>query len=522
MKEQAGTREFLKAIPATYCENPLLYGGNNPFLETLPPLLQEKQVLELFYHLPKLPDSARDEDRVSRYLLLENINQLRVPFSHHVTLYLDLVSMIHEGYKRRNPLENHELKRMRDLELQSGPKDFSAVTMTLLGTSGIGKTTAVDTILSLFPQTVAHTVYHGEPFTKIQINYLKVDCPYDGAIGGFCREVLRAFDKALGNTSYMQQAVRGRHSLDTMISNIAALCNLYNVGLLVIEEIQHLLDAQKGGRLLTNLFTTLTNTCQVPVLFIGTPRAEAVFEGNLRTSRRFISENYSLWNRIEDAQSSDWKLLVESLFEIQLTRENTPLSEELSETLYDRSQGILAIVKSLYKRVQRSLILDRDDKKEIITPERVVEVAKKDFKPFNKIIGAIKRNDIEALERMEDVLLNLKRLQLEETRNFPLVKPSADVDETEKQTEALSGVYGFLVSAQITENLTNEELLEITRQTLSQFKDFSEMGRIRKAALEAALRADKEAEKRGKADKESLRELIEQSRKELEESYGIL
>jgi len=59
-----------------------------------------------------------------------------------------------------------------------------------------------------------------------------------------------------------------------MLGDVARVSALHSVGVLVIDEIQHLEKSRSGGAAkMLNFFVTLTNVIKVPVLFIGTPKA---------------------------------------------------------------------------------------------------------------------------------------------------------------------------------------------------------------------------------------------------------
>lgn len=65
------------------------------------------------------------------------------------------------------------------------------------------------------------------------------------------------------------------------------ISNHHAIGLLVIDEIQHLSVNKSGGaEKMLNFFVTLVNTVGLPVVMVGTPKARFIFEGDLRSARR--------------------------------------------------------------------------------------------------------------------------------------------------------------------------------------------------------------------------------------------
>ena len=69
---------------------------------------------------------------------------------------------------------------------------------TIIGVSGVGKSTAVEKILSLYPQRIVHTKYRERPLAFTQLVWLKLDCPHDGSLKQLCYQFFYALDLAAG------------------------------------------------------------------------------------------------------------------------------------------------------------------------------------------------------------------------------------------------------------------------------------------------------------------------------------
>ncbi len=73
-----------------------------------------------------------------------------------------------------------------------------------------------------------------------------------------------------------------RHGAETMLALMAQTANMFALGLLVIDEIQHLSRAKVWRfKKMLNSFVTMTNTIGIPVLFVGTPKARDIFDLDL-------------------------------------------------------------------------------------------------------------------------------------------------------------------------------------------------------------------------------------------------
>src|SRR5690606_8545365 len=120
------------------------------------------------------------------------------------------------GYLARNPLDKAFLERVRLLhELREDEKNAqkyiddrlnylrsTADSLSIIGISGIGKTTAIERLLLMYPQVIKHSNYEGQMFNRTQITWLKIDCPYDGSLTTLCQSFFKAIDDLLG-TRYL-------------------------------------------------------------------------------------------------------------------------------------------------------------------------------------------------------------------------------------------------------------------------------------------------------------------------------
>ena len=75
--------------------------------------------------------------------------------------------------------------------------------------------------------------------------------------------------------------------IDVLIVRMAQISQLHCIGVLVIDEIQHLSLAKGGGQeKMLNFFVMLVNTIGVPVVLIGTNRPMTVLQSDFRQARR--------------------------------------------------------------------------------------------------------------------------------------------------------------------------------------------------------------------------------------------
>lgn len=97
----------------------------------------------------------------------------------HIELERKLSTLIRRGYLGRNPLDKSFLGKLRVLnrlddtsikenELQNELENIrtTADSISIIGVSGIGKTTAIERLLLMYPQVIKHFEYKGESFTR--------------------------------------------------------------------------------------------------------------------------------------------------------------------------------------------------------------------------------------------------------------------------------------------------------------------------------------------------------------------
>ena len=524
-----------RGVEAAYRTNVAPNHKGNPLIECLPEATTETAVDSLFV-VPEVPDEYRKESDQIRIDMLSTIRNFRFPLDIHEVIAYHLIQMIRDGYENRNPvkLEEKIVKRANSQNIRERKENPEVVQVTsetacLIGISGVGKTTAVLTeLVNLFDQVIVHKFYHGKPFTCKQIVYLKVEAPHDGSLQYLCMNIFRAFDRALGNTLYEQDAVTKGQGTNKMVTRIAELIDQHAVGLIIIDEIQHLVRNNRVTGELVNFLTQAINEWNTPVLFIGTPEAEKLFGRRLRISRRMATKGTESWDRIH-FDDPDWNILMEELFRMQFTRTKTKLTPELSRAFYDATQGIMQLVILMFQRVQFHVITDQDNEEDIIRVEDVNKTYKTDFKAVHGVVEAMKNDDFTTLRGYEDALIELDGYVAE---NSFAQNPSPEYKAHMKIRENLRGqktieLYDMLAGLGILENMTPKRLQEMAREAAVFIENGEDEKEIRSDLIQNAIQENSLAdqkensgpERRGKSMKEQKVKLPEDCFADAEETF---
>ena len=225
------------------------YKGN-PFIEALPPIFDEDEVIERFTVSPIIKEEDRSQATNIRYHVIKRIKNFVQPLPIHFIIESRLSTMLRRGYLARNPLDKSYLKRVRILnELRASEEvgleaiedrmsymRSTADSMAIIGISGIGKTTAIERLLLMYPQVIKHMEYEGQLFSRTQLVWLKIDCPYDGNLATLCKSFFKAIDDILG-TRYLEKYGYTSRVTSSMMLHMTTLASIYGIGVLVIDEI---------------------------------------------------------------------------------------------------------------------------------------------------------------------------------------------------------------------------------------------------------------------------------------------
>ena len=414
---------------ANYKPQLLTEYAQNPFIESLPPIFSEDEVLDRFMVTPRISVQDKQSETNIRYHVLKRVKNFIQPLPIHFEVERRLSTLIRRGYLARNPLDKSFLERigalhkLREDEVEAHKyiderlnyMRSTADSLSIIGISGIGKTTAIERLLLMYPQVIKHEVYEQQPFNKTQIVWLKIDCPYDGSLSTLCKSFFKAIDDLLG-TRYLEKFGYLNRVTSTMLLHMTSLASMYGIGVLVIDEIQHLLHAKNDQEEMLNFFVTLSNTVGIPTVLIGTSKAQQLFKGNFRQARRAASDGAIIWDRmVED--SEEWEFFLETLWELQCLKTRSELTEEVKKTFYEECQGITSVAVNLFILAQERALFDEANRDERITPKVIKKTAREDMKIIQPMMNALRTNDLKAMYKYEDIMINLDELMINHKKN---------------------------------------------------------------------------------------------------------
>jgi hypothetical protein len=390
---------------ASYTEQVLHRYKGIPTIEALPPIRSAEEAARLLAHYPdrqlggqKLPPEYR------MHLIMDAVHFFE-PLPVHIDLEQRISRVIRDGYIGRNPLATDHWRAVDQrvqtiLEAGGIPLRTSNVNgFSIVGMPGTGKTTGVERSLQMYPQVIHHQSYASKPFSRTQLSWLKLTCPNDGSIKGLCLDFFREVDGILGTHHYRDFAGEGRRTVDELIPNMCRVAWIHCLGLLVVDEIQHLNQAKSGGaERMLNFFLQLMNTLGVPMILIGTYAAMEVLSRELRQIRRNCGQGDLVWDRMPNDEV--WRHFTESLWRYQYTRNPLPLTQELSDALHFLSAGIIDFGVKIFLLAQVRAIMTGSEK---ITLSILESVAKDSLRSAQTALNAIRTGDMRAVASMTDL-----------------------------------------------------------------------------------------------------------------------
>ncbi|WP_020060800.1 ATP-binding protein [Bacillus sp. 123MFChir2] len=529
---------------ANYKEQALSEYDNNPFIEALPPIFDEDDVLERFMVTPRITEQDKQSETNIRYHVLKRVKNFIQPLPIHFEVERRLSTLIRRGYLARNPLDKTFLERIRVLhQLREDEVEAhkyiderlnyirsTADSLSIIGISGIGKTTAIERLLLMYPQVIKHEAYKGQLFNRTQIVWLKIDCPYDGSLSTMCKGFFKAIDDLLG-TRYLEKYGYLNRVTSTMLLHMTSLASMYGIGVLVIDEIQHLLHSKNDQEEMLNFFVTLSNTVGIPTVLIGTSKAQQLFKGNFRQARRAASDGAIIWDRMAE-DSEEWEFFLETLWELQCLKTRSELTGEIKKTFYEECQGITSVAVNLFILAQERALFDESNEDETITSRVLKKTAKEDMKIIQPMLNAIRKNDLKAMYKYEDIMINLDDLMINHKQNTEYEgKIKAAMKERQntlqyKRQETIESLSIEVASLGIFDALNDTDIKKLVTKIIENSPIDVEYSILKFEAVREAMDKQKKlSESQKKINKIELLPLLELRRKALqsnEHSYDFL
>lgn len=449
--------EAPKIVKAKYIRN-RMYPGN-PYIEALPPRISEEDCINKYTRAINVPsfdemEEMTEEELIASVDLLDDFRTL-LPF--HITLEREFRRAVERSYSRRYVISDESIENeltvrnkpfishqtMRIIEQSNAVPGF-----TLLGLSGCGKTTGINSLVQGYPQIIIHNP--GTFNQSTQIVYLIVDCPTNNGFAQLYKNVGKALDKALGNFNKAYEKLLSAHTtLGELNSKMAELIELFHIGIIIFDEIE-LIDLKTTRESSLESLLLLANDTGVAIAVIGTQDAYNELFIKRRTARR---TGVLIPASLYCTKEARFKDIVEDLSLFQWTKTPIVFTEEIIKELYKRTDGVISDLVEIYKLIQIDAILGKTITKKSVTTavnnyyKGLQKAKSKEKNPLDETPGNLAENEI---------------------MNFNSASEVAEAARTEKVFDEITKDHKYMTYARLKEAVITE--IKSTDNNYSRFE----------------------------------------------------
>lgn len=320
------------------------------FTTKLPEMKSGNELISALSIIPEYDKTICQQNQAVRLMALSDLYQIYIPSQMSLEIYSKLyLALLRSMQKKGTQMaikqryENYKAIQQQSYSGILGGSD----SFTIIGTSGIGKSSAISRAISLITEN--RIIETDKPYTKI-IPCLIVQCPFDSSVKGLLLEILRKVDEELGTDHYIH-AIKSRASTTDMLIGAVSSIALNNIGMLVVDEIQNVANS-KNGKSLIGALTQLINNSGISICMVGTPESTVFFEQAMQLARRSVGLQYTTMKYDEYFQS-----FCKVIFKYQFLKNHTEITAAITEWLYEHSAGVVSVVVSLLHDAQEIAIL---------------------------------------------------------------------------------------------------------------------------------------------------------------------
>jgi len=313
--------------------------------------------------LPIYDKSIRQKSAPLRLIALQDIYKVFIPNQMSREIYAKLYLSLYRSLNKKQSIiavrqsnENSKMIRKQSYESIIGGAD----SFTIIGQSGIGKSASVSRSLRLITDKSSIRVNN----SKV-IPCLTVQAPADASIKGMLFEIVRRVDEEI-DTNYYKTLIKSKATVDRLIGSVSQIC-LNNVGLLVLDEIQNVVNSKNGSAIVGTL-TQLINNSAVAICMVGTPESALFFDSAMMLARRSLGLSYGAME-----YGDEYRRLCNTLLNFIYVKETPVIDEAMIMWIFNHTGGNASITVTLIHDAQEIAILEGYEKLDMYSLNKAYE-----------------------------------------------------------------------------------------------------------------------------------------------------
>lgn len=501
-------------VPARYVKAKIKEDEGNMYIEALPYPRENKDIYRAYSRsfASYDYDSIKKMTKLEKMLQVSMLKEIRFPLPFHSELEFSFYNALLISYRHRKrcPVYDKNINYMaenRDNEMTSvlygDSSDATNAGFSLIGYSGCGKSSAISTLVSHYPQVIIHEDGDGGYFP--QITYLVVNCIANSNFSALYEGIGDAIDKAFGNAQPVYALeIKKTMDLGNKAEKVRSFIELFGVGIIIFDEIQ-LIDFQHTKENSFDSLLTLANRTKVAIAVVGTEDARDKMFHELRTARRvgtMINGNRYCENR------EFFEYLVSQIFEYQWFKEPIEVTDKIIDTLYDVTKGIIDQLVSIYSCMNIEAITAR--KKIEINADFIHHVADKYYPGIQDVLGSIECNadtlEFENIRKNADARISKLMDEAKQEQEMKKIKENS----TAKPDVSLHNVASNIrtIYDDYTDNQIEEAYNKVIRKASSSGKSEKEITRLVVETLQKLPKKRVTKNKMSKPDIQHMRSVL--------------
>lgn len=400
---------------ANYITHPLSIYAGNPLIETLDIIKYPSDFEGIIEEKKVLPSDIISYDPFAGQSVISDLEDAYIPHPNAWHIYKQLTQQIMAGYRKRNPAticgQHYQNKVLvmcqngQTVELDKFMGSAAGTSRCSLSTglSGTGKTETLRRILRCIPQKYRHTKVNSQHQSFDQLVWVSFDVTSSNSLKGLASNFYRAVDQAIG-TSYEDEYPEKGLGVDTHINCVRKICARHFIGLVHVDECQHLLKGigNPNNATLDHL-ESLFNRIGVPMLTTCTPEGLRLFfdqdlkNAKLQSTRRLMSGRVYDFSPMEK-DSRFYKTFFDTYLPENVFHKTAVTSQQFRDIIHFNTFGLQAISSHLMRLFFEAV----QSKPEFLEGEKCFDlldmVYQQHFGATSLAIGELRKNKAQRYE----------------------------------------------------------------------------------------------------------------------------